>query len=41
MTECEVLVGDRLIRSRMLSPVDLAAGDFVTVEMRAERATPL
>lgn len=33
MTECEVTVCDRRIRSRMLSPVDFAAGDVVTVEM--------
>ena len=41
MTECEVAVGERRIRSRMLSPVDFAAGDFVTIEMRSERATSL
>jgi iron(III) transport system ATP-binding protein len=39
MTECEVTIGDRRIRSRMLSPVDLAAGDTVRVEMRPQDAT--
>jgi iron(III) transport system ATP-binding protein len=41
MTECEVAIGDRRIRSRMLSPVDLAAGDAVRVEIRLEDATGL
>jgi iron(III) transport system ATP-binding protein len=41
MTECEVTIGERRIRSRMLSPVLLAPGDAVRVEMRAEDATPL
>ena len=41
MTECEVTIGERRIRSRMLSPVDLVAGDVVTVELRSEHATPL
>jgi ABC-type Fe3+/spermidine/putrescine transport system ATPase subunit len=41
MTECEVTIGERRIRSRMLSPVGLAPGDAVRVEMRAEDATPL
>jgi iron(III) transport system ATP-binding protein len=41
MTECEVTIGERRLRSRMLSPVNLAVGDAVRVEMRPEHATPL
>jgi iron(III) transport system ATP-binding protein len=41
MTECEVTIGERRIRSRMLSPVDFAAGDVVMVEMRQEPVAPL
>ena len=41
MTEIEVAIGERSLRSRMLSPVDLAAGDTVRVEMRPEDATRL
>ena len=36
MTECEVTIGERRVRSRMLSPVDFSTGDIVTVEMRQE-----
>jgi iron(III) transport system ATP-binding protein len=41
MTECEITIGERRLRSRMLSPVHLAVGDAVRVEMRPEHATPL
>jgi iron(III) transport system ATP-binding protein len=41
MTECEITIGERRLRSRMLSPVQLAVGDAVRVEMRPEHATPL
>jgi iron(III) transport system ATP-binding protein len=41
MTECEITIGERRLRSRMPSPVDLAVGDAVQVEMRPEHATAL
>jgi iron(III) transport system ATP-binding protein len=41
MTECEVAIENRKIRSRMLSPVDFAAGDMVTIEMRPDMVTVL
>jgi len=40
MTECEVAVGGRLIRSRMLSPAEFAVGETVTVELRSGNAVP-
>jgi ABC-type Fe3+/spermidine/putrescine transport system ATPase subunit len=41
MTECEVTIGERRIRSRMLSPGDFAAGDVMPVEMRQESVAPV